>query len=75
MITLTLDAATQRRLADIARFRGTSEADLARELIEASLDDIDDIAMATNRLENPLPPLNVVAAPAALRLDQGNSFS
>ncbi len=69
MITLTLDAATQRRLTDIARFRGTSEADLARDLIEASLDDIDDIAMADDRLENPLPALNATAARAALGLD------
>jgi predicted DNA-binding protein len=75
VITLILNAASQRRLADIARLRGTSEADLARHLIETSLDDIDDIAMATNRLENPLSPLNVADARAALGLDQGNSFS
>ena len=69
MITLTLDHTTERRLTDIARRRGTSEADLARDLIEASLDDIDDIAMAADRLENPLPPLNATAARAALGLD------
>jgi len=69
MISLTLDPNIERRLAELARGRGTSEAELARELIEASLDDIDDIAMAAGRLENRLPPVSAAAARSALGLD------
>jgi predicted DNA-binding protein len=40
-----------RRLAELAKSRGRSDGDLARELIERSVDDLDDIQMAVARLE------------------------
>jgi len=69
MISLTLDPSIERRLAELAPGRGTSEAQLAYELIEAGLDDIDDIAMAAGRPENRQPPVSAAAARSALSLD------
>jgi predicted DNA-binding protein len=43
--------------------------DLVRELIEASLDDLDDIQMAVERLEHPQKPLTGAEARKALGLD------
>jgi predicted DNA-binding protein len=69
MISLILDPSIKRRLAELARGRSISEAELAHELIEASLDEIDEIAMAAGRLENRQPPVSAAAARTALGLD------
>ena len=52
MISIELDPETERRLAELAKQAGKSEADFARELIEQELEDLEDIAIAEERLEN-----------------------
>jgi predicted DNA-binding protein len=69
MLTLVLEPEVERRVAECARSRGMSEADFVRALIEASLDDLDDVQMAVERLEHPLPPLTGAEAHKALGLD------
>ena len=69
MLTLVLDPETERRVAERAGSRGLSEADFLRALIETSLDDLDDIQMAVERLENPLQPLTSAQAREALGLE------
>ena len=69
MLTLVPEPEIERRVAERARSRGMSEADFVRALIEASLDDLDDVQMAVERLEHPLPPLTGAAAHKALGLD------
>ena len=69
MLTLVLEPEIERRVAEGARSRGMSETDFVRALIVASLDDLDDVRMAVERLEHPLPPLTGAAAHKALGLD------
>ncbi len=69
MLTLILEPEIERRVAERARSRGVSEADFVRALIEASLDDLDDVQMAVERLEHPLPPLTSAETRKALGLD------
>lgn len=69
MVSVFLPAAIEERLAELARSRGVSEGELARELIEASIDDLDDIEMAAARLQRRQPPLTAEQARKALGLD------
>jgi predicted DNA-binding protein len=69
MLSVSLPASIEQRLAELAKSRGVSEADLARELIQASLEDIDDIELVTPRLENRQPPLSAEQARKELGLD------
>jgi len=46
-----------------------SEAEFVRASIEASLDDLDDVQMAVERLEHPLPPSGSAEARKALGLE------
>ena len=46
MISIAPNPEFEQRLAVLAKSRGQSEADLARELIEASIEELDDIQMA-----------------------------
>jgi predicted DNA-binding protein len=69
MVSLALNPDIERRLAELAKSRGVSDSDLARELIEASIEDLDDTEMAVNRLENRQPPLTAQQARKALGLD------
>jgi predicted DNA-binding protein len=69
MLTIELEPEIERRVAERARNRGMSEADFVRALIEASLDDLDDVQMAAERLEHPLPPLTSAEARKVLGLD------
>jgi len=69
MVSISLPAAVEKRLAELARSRGVSEGELARELIEASIEDLDDVAMAVARLERRDRPLNAEQARKALGLD------
>ena len=69
MVTLVLEPETERRIIELAKDRGLSESDLVRELIEYGLDNMDDVRMATERLDNPLPPLTSAEARKALGLD------
>jgi predicted DNA-binding protein len=69
MTTITLDPATEQRIAECARRYGMSEADLIRSLIDDRLDDLDDVQMAVERLDNPLQPLTSAEARQSLGLD------
>ncbi len=69
MVSVLLPAAVEERLVELARSRGMSEGELARELIEASIDDLDDIQMAAGRLDEREPALTVEQARKALGLD------
>lgn len=69
MVSVSLPAAVEKRLAELARSMGVSEGELARELIEASIDDLDDIEMAAARLERRERALTAEEARKALGLD------
>jgi predicted DNA-binding protein len=69
MLSVPLTPDVEHRLAELAKSRGQSEAELARDLIESSLDDLDDIQMAVARLENRGPVLTPEEARKALGLD------
>jgi predicted DNA-binding protein len=69
MISVSLSSHTGQRLTALAKNRGLSEAELARELIEASIEDLDDLQMAADRLENRQPALTAEQARKALGLD------
>jgi predicted DNA-binding protein len=69
MISVALNPDVERRLAELARSRGLSEGDFARELIEASIEDLDDIQMAAARLESRQAALTAEHARKALGLD------
>jgi len=69
MLSVPLNPDVERRLAELARSRGQSESDFARELIETSIEDLDDIQMAAARLEQRQPALTNEQARKALGLD------
>lgn len=69
MISVPLTPDLERRLSELAKSRGQSDAELARELIENSIEDLDDIQMGVARLENRGPVLTTDAARKALGLD------
>jgi predicted DNA-binding protein len=69
MISVSLSPEAELRLTELAKNRGLSEGELARELIEASIEDLDDLQMAVNRLENRQPALTAEQARKALGLD------
>ena len=69
MLSISLASATEKRLAELAEERGQTEADVARDLIEASIDDLDDLRMALSRLETPQVPLTSEQAWKTLGLD------
>jgi predicted DNA-binding protein len=69
MVSIRLDPDVERRLAELAKDAGKSTSDFARELIEQSLEDLEDTRMAVSRLENGLPPLTTEQARKALGLD------
>jgi predicted DNA-binding protein len=69
MLMVPLPTAIEKRLMELAKIRGLSEGEFARELIEASIDDLDDIQMAARRLENRQSALTAEQARKALGLD------
>jgi predicted DNA-binding protein len=69
MISVTLNPDIEQRLAELARRRGLSKDDFARELIEACVEDLDDIHLAAGRLENRQPALTAEQVRQALGLD------
>ena len=74
MLSVSLPAATEQRLIELAKSRGVSEGELARELIEASIEDLDDVQMAAGRLEHRQPALTADQARKALGLDQDHGI-
>ena len=69
MLTVELDPRAEQRVLARAKSSGLPAAEFLRMLIESSLDDFDDVEMAMERLENPLPPLSSDQARKSLGLD------
>jgi predicted DNA-binding protein len=69
MLSVSLPTDLERRLTELAKSRGLSEGELVRDMIEASIEDFDDIQMARARLERRQPALNAEQARKALGLD------
>jgi predicted DNA-binding protein len=69
MISVALNPDVEQRLTELAKSRGLSDGDFARELIEACIEDLDDIQMAAGRLDNRQPALTAEQARRALGLD------
>ncbi|HVC62898.1 MAG TPA: hypothetical protein VND19_21355 [Acetobacteraceae bacterium] len=72
MVTLVPEPEVERRVAERAGSRGTSEVDFVRALIEESLSDPDDVQVAVERLEHPLPPLAGAEAHKVLGFQLGS---
>ena len=53
MLSNTLDPEIERRLSELAKRTGKTEAELARELVESVMEDLGDISIAEARLANP----------------------
>jgi RHH-type rel operon transcriptional repressor/antitoxin RelB len=66
MLSIQLDPEIERRLSELAKRSGKTEADYARELIE---DDIEDIYTAEARLADPQPTLTLDQVRKELGLD------
>ena len=58
MITILLEPETERRLCELAERTGRTQSDYARELIEGSIDDLEDRCLAEERLALGRPPLS-----------------
>jgi predicted DNA-binding protein len=69
MISVVLNPDIEQRLTELAKSRGVSQSDFARELIEASIEDLDDVQMAVGRLESRRTALTAEQARKALGLD------
>ena len=69
MLSVPLSPEIDQKLAELATRRGQSKSDFARELIEACIEDLDDIETAVERLENRQPALTAEQARKALGLD------
>jgi predicted DNA-binding protein len=68
MISVALSPEIEQRLTELAKRRGVSEGDFARELLEACIEDLDDIQMAAGHLEDRQPALTAEQARKALGL-------
>ena len=53
MLAIRLDAETEKRLEDLARKTGRTKTFYAREAILEHLEDLEDIYLATQRLQRP----------------------
>jgi RHH-type transcriptional regulator, rel operon repressor / antitoxin RelB len=53
MISIDLDPEIEQRLKELAKRTGKTEAELARELVEHNIEDLEDICIAEARLANP----------------------
>jgi RHH-type rel operon transcriptional repressor/antitoxin RelB len=53
MLSIDLDPEIELRLKALAKRTGKTEAELARELVEHNLEDLEDICLAEARLANP----------------------
>lgn len=70
MLSIQLDPNIERRLSELARETGKTTSDLARELLEQSIEDLEDIHMAVARLEKHQHPLTTEQARKALGLER-----
>ncbi len=69
MLSIQLDPEVERRLSDLAMRSGKTEAELARELVEHNIEDLEDICMAEERLANPGTRLTSAQVRKELGLD------
>jgi hypothetical protein len=69
MLTVSLAPEIEHRISERATMNGVSVDDFLKSLIEAGLDDLDDVQMAADRLSHPLPTLTGDQARKALGLD------
>lgn len=69
MLTVSLAPEIEHRISERASMNGMSVDDFLKSLIEAGLDDLDDVQMAVGRLSRPLPTLTGDQARKALGLD------
>lgn len=69
MISIDLDPETEQRLTQLAKRTGKTEVELARELVEYGMEDLEDISIAAARLTNPLPSLSSEQVRKALGLE------
>lgn len=53
MLSIDLNPEIEQRLKALAKRTGKTEAELARELVEHNIEDLEDIALAEARLANP----------------------
>jgi RHH-type rel operon transcriptional repressor/antitoxin RelB len=53
MLCIDLDPKIERRLKALARRTGKTEAELARDLVEHNIEDLEDLCVAEERLANP----------------------
>jgi predicted DNA-binding protein len=53
MLSIDLDPEIEQRLKALAKSAGKTEAELARELIEQDIEDLEDLRIAEERLANP----------------------
>ena len=53
MLSIDLDPEIEQCLKELAKRTGKTEAELARELVEHNLEDLEDISIAEARLANP----------------------
>jgi predicted DNA-binding protein len=69
MLSVPLNPEIERKLTELAKSRGQSESDLAREFIEISIEDLEDVKMAAGRLADRQPALTSQQARKTLGLD------
>ena len=53
MLSIELDPEIERRLEELAKRTGKTKAEQARELIEQTIEDLEDVAIAEARLASP----------------------
>jgi RHH-type rel operon transcriptional repressor/antitoxin RelB len=69
MISIDLDPEIEQRLKELAKRTGKTEAELARELVEHNIEDLEDICIAEARLANPGRTFTIEEARRDLGLD------
>ncbi len=69
MLSIRLDPEIEKRLAHLAKLTGRTKSYYARQLIEANIEDVEDIYIAELRLENPQPTLSHEQVRKELGLD------
>lgn len=69
MLTVSLAPEVEHRISERASMNGVSVDDFLKSLIEAGLDDLDDLQMAADRLSHPLPTFSGDQARKALGLE------
>jgi RHH-type rel operon transcriptional repressor/antitoxin RelB len=70
MLSIDLDPEIEQRLKQLAKRTGKTEAELARELVEHNLEDLEDICIAETRLANPARTFSVEEVRKELGLDE-----